>query len=116
MSFVQPLMRTEKREAEPTSVFGRFHGAGNLGSGLGLKSHGMQDFPKVGAAVTPKTSGIAIGVKPLKSFGVGGLNTMNSDYMNVNAQMPADIPLNDTGSTANIGINQQPQQQQTSPY
>src|ERR1700722_20850452 len=105
--FEEPLLRSEKRMAQPTSVFGRFYGAGDFGTGLGLKSHGMQDFPKVGAAVTPKTSGIAIGVKPLKSFGGGGLNTMNSDYMNVNAQMPADILLNDTGSTANIGINQQ---------
>ncbi len=118
MAFEEPLLRSEKRMSQPTSVFGRFHGAGNLGTGLGLKSHGMEGFPKVGANVTPHTSGVTIGVKPLKSFADGGLNTMINpvpDVMNVYGQMPSDIPLNDTGSTAGIGIGGQ-SQQPMSPY
>jgi len=92
MSYETPLLRTEKRESRPTSVFGRFHGQGNLGMGLGLKGHGMSNFPKVGVNVTPKNQVTGMGIKPIKSFAEGGLNT---DTMNVNSQMPSNIPLNE---------------------
>ncbi len=79
MAFEQPLMRQEKRMAQPTSVFGRFHCQGNLGTGLGLKAHGMTGFPKVGANVTPRTSGIGMGIKPLRAM-AGGTDGDDMDY------------------------------------